>query len=54
MRRFKSAVQAQRFLSVHGAIHNLFCVGRHHVKAIHYRLLRGRAFNTWNEITCVA
>ena len=29
MRRFKSADQAQRFLSVHGIIGNLFRVGRH-------------------------
>ena len=29
MRRFKSVGQAQRFLSVHGVIQNLFRVGRH-------------------------
>ena len=29
MRRFKSAAQAQRFLSVHGFVQNLFRVGRH-------------------------
>ena len=45
MRRFKSAAQVQRFLSVHGSIHNLFRVGRHHLKAIHHRLLRNRAFD---------
>ncbi len=52
MRRFKSTVQAQRFLTVHGAIQNLFPVGRHHLKAIHHRLLRDRAFTVWNEVTC--
>ena len=36
MRRFKSPGQAQRFLSAHGPIHNLFRVGRHHMKAEHY------------------
>jgi putative transposase len=52
MRRFKSTVQAQRFLSVHGPIQNLFRVGRHHLKAVHHRLLRDRAFDEWKEATC--
>jgi putative transposase len=52
MRRFKSAHQAQRFLSVHGPIQNLFRVGRHHLKAVHYRLFRARAFSDWREATC--
>lgn len=51
MRRFKLDVQAQRFLSVHGAIQNLFRVGRHHLKAIHHRLLRDRAFRDWKKVT---
>ena len=53
MRRFKSIVQAQRFLSVHGPIQNLFRVGRHQLKAAHHRLFRGRAFFDWRERTCV-
>jgi putative transposase len=53
MRRFKSPQQAQRFLSVHGMIQNLFRFSRHHLKAVHYRLLRGRAFSDWQEVTCV-
>jgi putative transposase len=44
-RRFKSAGQAQRFLSVHGSIHNLFRLGRHRMKAAHYRLFRDKAFD---------
>ena len=52
MRRFKSAAQAQRFLSVHGAIQNRFRVGRHHLQAFHHRLLRDRAFADWRQITC--
>jgi putative transposase len=52
MRRFKSIVQAQRFLSVHGPIQNLFRVGRHHLKAAHHRLLRARAFSEWRALTC--
>ena len=51
MRHFESAAQVQRFLSVHGAIHNLFRVARHHLKAIHHRLLRERAFTDWQTAT---
>ena len=47
MRRFKSSLQAQRFLSVHALIHNLFNLGRNLVSAKHYRLLRQRAFASW-------
>jgi putative transposase len=53
MRRFKSHQQAQRFLSSHGLIQNLFRVGRHYFKAVHYRLLRSRAFSDWQEATCM-
>jgi putative transposase len=51
MRRFKSPEQAQRFLSVHGPINNLFRLGRHLLPARHYRTLRTRAFATWREMT---
>ncbi len=44
MRGFKSAAQAQRFLSVHGIIHNLFRVGRHLLRSANHRLLRARSF----------
>jgi putative transposase len=44
MRRFKSASQAQRFLSLHGVIQNLFRVGRHLLRSMNYRLLRSRSF----------
>ena len=53
MRRFTSAAQAQRFLSVHGVVLNLFRVGRHLLRAVHHRLLRTRAFGVWREVTCV-
>jgi putative transposase len=52
-RRFNSAGQAQRFLSAHGPINNLFPVGRHHMKAAHYRLFRNQAFDLWREVTSV-
>lgn len=53
MRGFKSSGQAQRFLSVHGRVGNLFRVGRHLMRATHYRFARARAFLTWQEVTCV-
>ncbi len=53
MRRFKSAGQAQRFLSVHGVILNLFRVGRHLVRPANHRILRARSFLVWSEVTCV-
>lgn len=49
MRRFKSMVQAQRFLSVHAAVSNLFNLGRHLIRAEHYRNLRVGAFNEWSR-----
>jgi len=52
MRRFKSPRQAQRFLSVHGPINNLFRLSRHLMKAAHYRMFRARAFTTWRSVTC--
>ncbi len=52
MRRFKSAGQAQRFLSVHSQVANVFRVGRHLLKACHYRIFRYRALSTWQEVTC--
>ncbi|MCH8136791.1 MAG: IS6 family transposase, partial [Proteobacteria bacterium] len=47
MRRFKSPKQAQRFLSAHAAVYNLFNLGRHLVRAEHYRNLRISAFKEW-------
>ena len=48
MRRFKSMRQAQRFLTVHAAVYNLFNLGRHLVSAKNYRFFRLRAFASWN------
>jgi putative transposase len=44
MKRFKSSRQAQRFLSTHDQINNLFHLRRDHVPAGEYRAARGRAF----------
>ena len=52
MRRFKSPGQAQRFLSVHSQVHNLFRVGRHLLRAANYRILRSRSFETWQQVPC--
>ncbi|MEH6571533.1 MAG: DDE-type integrase/transposase/recombinase, partial [Halioglobus sp.] len=49
MRRFKSVRQAQRFVTVHAAVHNLFNLGRHLVRAQHYRDLRMSAFSEWTR-----
>ena len=51
MRGFKSAGkrQAQRFLSVHGVIGNLFNFGRHQLSSANYRLLRERSFKEWTS-----
>ena len=43
MRRFKSTHQAQRFLSTHAAVYNLFNLGRHLISAKHYRVFRARS-----------
>jgi len=50
MRRFKSMIQAQRFLGVHAAVYNLFNLGRHLSSASHYRLIPLRAFAYWNSV----
>ena len=52
MRRFKSAGQAQRFLSVQGVIQNLFRVGRPLLRSEYQRLLRERSFLVWRQETC--
>jgi len=49
MRRFKSVKQAQRFVTAHAAVSNLLNLGRHLVRAQHYRDLRVSAFDEWNR-----
>jgi putative transposase len=49
MRKFKSVRQAQRFLSAHAAVQNLFNLARHLVRAEQYRDLRINAFNEWSR-----
>jgi putative transposase len=49
MRRFKSVGQAQRFVTAHAAVSNLFNLGRHLVCAQQYRDLRVSAFSEWSR-----
>ena len=48
MKQFKSSGQAQRFLSAHDSINNLFHL---RLTAVQYREARMRAFEIWTEIT---
>ena len=49
MKKFKSVSQAQRFVTAHAAVSNLFNLGRHLVRAQHYRDLRISAFSEWSR-----
>ncbi|MGY8859206.1 MAG: IS6 family transposase [Pseudomonadales bacterium] len=49
MRKFKSTRQAQQFLGAHAAVSNLFNLGRHLVRAEHYRDFRMSAFEEWSR-----
>ncbi|MGF9763560.1 IS6 family transposase [Microvirga sp. 0TCS3.31] len=51
MKQFKSARQAQRFLSIHDPIGNLFHVRRHRLTAADNRRARTAAFGIWVAIT---
>ena len=50
MQRFKSSGSAQRFLSVHAALHT-FNVQRHLTSRRTLRVLREEAFRTWRAVT---
>ena len=54
MKRFKSAGQAQRFLSAHDRIGNFFHLRRDHVTASEYRAARARALGVLADISGVA
>ena len=53
MKRFKSAGQAQRFLSVHDQVANLFRRPAN-TNAADHRLARAQAFQAWAEVTGAA
>jgi len=54
MRRFKSPVQAQRFLEPFGPIRQHFCPGRHRLSGSDYRAILVTRFASWREVTGVA
>lgn len=49
MRKFKLTRQAQRFVTAHAAVSNLFNLGSPLVRARHYRDLRISAFAEWSR-----
>jgi transposase-like protein len=49
MQRFKSPGSAQRFLSTHAAVYNVFNVQRHLSSRPTHRVLRSEATKTWYE-----
>ena len=51
MRRFKSIKQAQRFLSSHAAVYNLFNLHRHSLCRRFFKLFRIRSFAMWDAVT---
>ena len=51
---FESACSAQRFVSMHAPVYNVFNVCRHLTSARTYRLLRAEAFAAWREAAGVA
>ena len=53
MQRFKSAEQAQRFLSSHAMIYGHFRPRRHLMTAAQYRRVRAKAFRVWQEESCI-
>ena len=50
MKQFKSAGQAQRFLSAHDQINNLFHLRRDHITAAEHKAARRQTFQVWAEI----
>ena len=54
MQRFKSAASAQRFLSVHAAVHNTFNLQRHLISRSTLRIFRSEAAAQWRSATNAA
>ena len=51
MQRFKSAGSAQRFLSMHAAVHNTFSLQRHLISRRTLRVFRAEAAQAWQIAT---
>ena len=54
MQRFKSAASAQRFLSMHAAVHNTFNLQRHLISRSTLRTFRSEAEAHWRSATTAA
>ena len=54
MQRFKSARSAQKFLSTHAAVYNIFNVQRHLISAQTRHVVIAAAMTTWREVAVAA
>ncbi|HYA72465.1 MAG TPA: hypothetical protein VEF36_04845 [Roseiarcus sp.] len=54
MQRFRSAGSAQKLLSAHAAVYDIFNVQRHLASAQTHRTFRAAAMNTWREAVAAA
>src|SRR3981189_1403210 len=54
MQRFKSARSAQRFLSIHAAVHNMFNLQRHLISRSTLRAFRAEATARWQDAAATA
>jgi len=54
MQHFKSARSAQKFLSTHAAVYNIFHIQRHLISAQSNRVLRVAAMTTWRQVVAAA
>jgi putative transposase len=54
MQRFKSRGSAQRFLSTHAAVYNIFNVQRHLTTRRTHRAFRAAAMSAWREAAVAA
>jgi transposase-like protein len=54
LQRFKSPRSAQRFLSMHGAIHNTFNFQRHLISRSTLRIFRAEATAEWQDAVAAA
>ena len=54
MKRFKSSGSAQRFLSTHAAVYNVFNIQRHLISRGTLRVFRDQAMLTWRQATVAA
>ena len=54
MKRFKSCGSAQRFLSIHAAVYNVFNIQRHLTSRRTLRVFRDQAMLTWRQAAVAA